>query len=174
MPPDAPTRVAAPERPEAPLRFRRNREEVAWLVFVLVVAGAFGVTATLVFLARLQAEAIVGRFDVAFDVLWGVLCVGLLGTLGYYAYEVRRFLRRVVVIDRTGVHVGRQHIGWEDLGELREERVKRRHHTFCRLELARADGSFVPVSSAQVADYDGFRDRVARGRPDLVLALIEH
>ena len=149
------------------MTFGRNREELAWLLFVLLVGGAFAVTGALVYLARLTAEAAVGRFDIAFDLIWGLACLGLLGTVGYYAVVVSRFVRHRVTVDESGVAVGPARIAWAELSAVREERIKKRFYTFHRLELVRDDGSLIAVTSAQVADFKGLVDRVLKARSDI-------
>jgi len=163
-----------PVVPEETVRFRRNREEVVWLVFVLLFGGAFAGTAAAVFVRRLLAEAALGQYDPAFDVLWALLAVSLLATYGYYVVTVVRFLRRVVTIGPNGVAVGAGTIPWEGLSALREERIQKRFYVFCRFELTRSEGEFIPVTSALIADYEGFRDAVCAGRPDLDLEVDSH
>ena len=160
--------------PKSRRDFKRNREEVFWLLFVLLVGGVFSVTATLVYVRRLRLEAALGQFDVAFDLIWGIAALGLLVTLLYYLWTVIRFLRRTVSVDSAGVSVGGQRLPWESLVSLKEEQVQKRFYVFYRLELAQADGHFVPVSSAQISDYEGFRDCVVGARPDLDLEVQKH
>ncbi len=148
--------------------FRRNREELVWLIFVLVVGGAFALSSSALFAARLTAETHLGRYDAPYDVVWTLLCVALWATLGYYVRTTLTFLRTTVAVDDAGVTVGADRIPWEGLLEVRAQTIRRRFYVFHRLELVRGPDDWVPVTSAMIADYAGFATRVAESRPDVL------
>lgn len=148
--------------------FRRNREELVWMIFVLVVGTAFAVSSSTLFAARLTAESHVGRFDAPYDVVWALCCVAMLFTLGYYVQTTAVFVRRAVRVDSTGVFVGEERVDWDALLEVREQTIRRRFHCFKRLELVRGPNDWVPVTSALIADYAGFVERVRAARPGIL------
>ena len=152
----------------APVTFRRNREELVWLIFVLVVGGAFALSSTALFAARLTAEAHLGRYDAPYDIVWTLLCVALWATLGYYVRTTLTFLRTTVTVDGAGVTVGADRILWEELLEVRAQTIRRRFHVFHRLELVRGPDDWIPVTSALIADYAGFATRVGQARSDVL------
>ncbi len=147
--------------------FRRNPEELVWLVFVLVVGAAFAVSSTTLFAARLTAESHAGRFDAPYDIVWALCCAAMLFTLAYYVRTTVDFLRRTVRIDAEGISVGDERIDWGALVEVREQTIRRRFHVFHRLELVRSADDWVPVTSALIADYAGFVERLRADAPDV-------
>ncbi len=151
-----------------PRTFRRNKEELIWLVFVLIVGAAFAASSTTLFAVRLTAESQVGRFDAPYDIVWALCCVGLVVTLGYYVRTTVHFLRRTVAVDAEGVTVGDERILWPALLEVREQTIRKRFYVFHRLELVRGIDDWVPVTSALIADYGGFVQSVRTARPDVL------
>lgn len=134
---------------------------------MLVVGTAFTVSSATLFAARLTAESHIGRFDAPYDVVWALCSVALVVTLGYYVRMTVSFLRRTVRMDDHGVDVGDERVDWAFLVGVREQTIRRRFHVFHRLELVRADDDWVPVTSALIADYHGFVERVRAARPDI-------
>jgi len=152
----------------SPVTFRRNREELVWLIFVLVVGAAFALSSTTLFAARLTAETHLGQYDAPYDIVWTLLCVALWATLGYYVRTTATFVRTTVAVDAAGVTVGADRIPWEGLLEVRAQTTRRRFHVFHRMELVRGPDDWVAVTSALIADYAGFATRVSEARPDVL------
>ena len=133
--------------------FRRNPEELVWLVFVLVVGAAFAVSSTTLFAARLTAESHAGRFDAPYDIVWALCCAAMLFTLAYYVRTTVDFLRRTVRIDAEGISVGDERIDWGALVEVREQTIRkalwitepRRARHLWGLPSARQDSGAMPV-----------------------------